>query len=125
MKPVVTGDAVEDGGVVPSDDAGDLAEAVAAMGMVTNEPPELVAGGSHSTASATTAQLTAADAATGTHGIGEVEQTATGKLVDDVCGVGHTVHGCAVHGEASLAGSAVVVRNVGTQERRVDRAAGR
>jgi hypothetical protein len=73
---LVSGNAMHDGGVIATDDAGDLAEAVMTLRVVTDEPPELVSGGSDSSASTTAAELVAGDATADTDRIGKVEKAA-------------------------------------------------
>ena len=45
MAPLVGGDAVDDGGGVAANDGGDFGIAVAAFGVVADQPPELLTGG--------------------------------------------------------------------------------
>ena len=63
-KPVVGGDTMHDGGVVATDDAGDFAEAVVTLRVVTDEPPQLVSGGCDSLGPARAAELLRGNAAT-------------------------------------------------------------
>jgi hypothetical protein len=60
----VGGNAVQDGGGVALDDAGDLGAAVAAKRVVTDEPPQLVSGGCDSLGPARAAELLRGNAAT-------------------------------------------------------------
>jgi hypothetical protein len=96
---VVSGNAMGDGAVVAADDAGDLAVAVAALGMVEDEPPELVARGSDGTASTAAAELIAGDAASATDGIEQLEQPTGGQLTEDDVGTGIGGHGGVVRVE--------------------------
>lgn len=72
MAPFMGCDGVYDGGGVTSDDGRDLGVAVAASGVVTDQPPELLAGGDHGPRAAAAEQLLAGDTA------------ARGDIVDDV-----------------------------------------
>jgi hypothetical protein len=67
------GNAVDDGGVIVADHASDLAEAVLALGVVTDQPPELVASSRDSTSATTTADLGTDNTATLTDCISERE----------------------------------------------------
>ena len=96
---MVGGNAVHDGGVIAADDACNLAEAVATVGVVADEPPQLVARSSDGTASTAAAQLIAGDAAPGTDGVGKVEQSTDGQLAKDGVGTGVGGHGGVVQVE--------------------------
>jgi hypothetical protein len=89
----VSGNAVCDGAVVAADDAGKLAIAVAALGMVEDEPPQLVPRGSDSAASATAAELIAGYTTSATDGIEQLEQSPGGQLAKDGLGAGVGGHG--------------------------------
>jgi hypothetical protein len=71
---LVSGNAVHDGGVIATDDTGNLAEAVATLRVVADEPPKLVTGGSNSAASAAAAELVTGDATACTDGVNKLEQ---------------------------------------------------
>jgi hypothetical protein len=90
---VVGGNAVHDGGVIAADDACNLAEAVATVGVVADEPPQLVARSSDGATSAAAAELIAGDAASATDGIDQLEQSTGGQLAKDGIGTGVGGHG--------------------------------
>lgn len=92
-QPVVGGNAVHDGGMIAADDACNLAEAVATVGVVADEPPQLVARSSDGAASTTAAQFIAGDAASATDGIEQLEQATSRQLAKDDVGTGVGGHG--------------------------------
>lgn len=67
---------MHDGGVIAAYDAGDLAVAVVAIGVVADEPPQLVASAGDGLGALASAELVWGDAATSAHGIDELAQAA-------------------------------------------------
>jgi len=117
--------AVQDGGVIAADDAGDLAVAVAALGMVADEPPKLVAGGSDGPGAPAPTQLVTGDPPAGTDRVSKIEQTAEGELVNDGDRAGGSGHGSVDTVEVRRAASGCGVQCACLHERPLLRAGGR
>ena len=80
---LVRGNAVQDGGRVALDDAGDLRPAVVAMGVVADEPPELVPGGCYGLGSLWPAEFLGGDAAASANGIDQFAKAPSGECSKD------------------------------------------
>jgi hypothetical protein len=90
---LVGGDAVQDGGRVALDDAGDLRPAVVAVGVVADEPPELVPGGYHSLCSLRPAEFLGGDTAVSADGIEQFAQTPSAECIEDRVWTRSRAHG--------------------------------
>ena len=69
---LVGSNAVEDGGRVALDDTSDLRPAVVSMGVVADEPPELVPGGCYGLGSLGPAEFLRGDAAVSADGVDQL-----------------------------------------------------
>ena len=93
MKPFVRSNAKQHRGVVTAHESCDFGIAVAAVGMVADEPPELMAGSRHGASPAVAAQFVTGDTATVTYSINQVKQATAGKCGNDGVWVERWVHG--------------------------------
>ena len=87
--------AVQDGGVVATNDATDFGIAIGSGGVVPHEPPQFVSGSGDGVASSTPAKFVAGDTALIAHRIDDIEQAACRKSGDDSIGVGRRGHALA------------------------------
>jgi hypothetical protein len=96
---LVRSNTVQNGGRVAVDDAGDLRPAIAAVRVMTDEPPQLVSCSRDGLSSATPAKLVRGDPALNADGINQLAQAANGEGGKDSVGMRGRVHGVA-RGEA-------------------------
>jgi hypothetical protein len=76
-------DAGDDGRVMPAEEAGDLEEAVAALGMVADTPPRLLSRARNSARTTGAAELLHENAAMRGDVLDELKEIAEAKVIDD------------------------------------------
>lgn len=93
-------DAVEDGGGIAAEEARDLAEAVGALGMMADAPPDLVSSATDALRAGAPAEVVEQDAARAADVVDELEEIARAERIDE--DIGGEVHGGVPHDSAAV-----------------------